>query len=118
MQSLCSKSSVAKENTFDDDNDIEYDEKPMLALSDSEADEIEKDLTNVNPRDESKGYRYSLDFIQYECVKQDFSVAMTASYLLVSSKRWIRHYMIKEIFMRVRNTGKNIIVILKNEHCN
>ncbi|CAF1095126.1 unnamed protein product [Rotaria sp. Silwood1] len=52
-----------KENVFDDDSDIECEEKPMLALSGSDIDELEKQLMNTTVHYESE--EYSDDDIVY-----------------------------------------------------
>ena len=45
---------MEKKNGFEDSSEIEYEENFTLALSDSEIDEIEKDLTNGNLHGESE----------------------------------------------------------------
>jgi hypothetical protein len=48
---------MEKENIFDDESDSEDEEKAMLALPDSDIDEIDNQLINMNSNYESEEYR-------------------------------------------------------------
>ncbi len=46
-----------KENCFADENEIEDEDDVMLALPDSDIDEMENELINMNSKYESEEYR-------------------------------------------------------------
>lgn len=48
---------MENKNGYDHDNDIEYEEKSMVSLSDSDIDEMKEYLKNMNVRDVSEEYR-------------------------------------------------------------
>ena len=49
---------MEKENVCDDENDSDDEEKAMPALSDSDIDEMENQLININSNYESEEYRW------------------------------------------------------------
>lgn len=60
---------MEKENIFDDESDSEDEEKAMLALPDSDIDEIDNQLINMNSNYESEEYRWWIEFDKYDSTK-------------------------------------------------
>lgn len=48
---------MEKRSVYDDSSDSDYDEEVMLALSDSDIDEVERQLSNAKLNNESEEYR-------------------------------------------------------------